>query len=155
MLTGEVVGPVVVEVSARSHRAQLEDGFGAIERPTSPSPIHSIFDEVPAGAFDDARGDRQTSCKHSLVFHQAAVVAKISRCGERRLSLRPAKSAEASKPANGARDVAARATGEQREKPLLDPVLGLSVATKMEGKAIEMFEGAQRSEERFGLVGAL
>ncbi len=31
----------------------------------------------------------------------------------------------------------------------------MSVATKMEGKAIEMFEGAQRSEERFGLVGAL
>ena len=36
----------------------------------------------------------------------------------------------------------------------LSPV-GVSVATKMEGKAIEMFEGAQRSEERFGLVGAL
>ncbi len=34
-------------------------------------------------------------------------------------------------------------------------LIRVSVATKMEGKAIEMFEGAQRSEERFGLVGAL
>src|SRR5680860_1768283 len=55
---GEVVVPVAVEVAVAVERAEFEDRFGAGQSPAGAGEVHPVFDEVPAGAFDDAGGDR-------------------------------------------------------------------------------------------------
>src|SRR6266571_6884082 len=54
----EVVGPVGVEVAAGDEGPDLEDGFGAVDGPPGAGDVHAVFDQVAAGAFDDAGGDR-------------------------------------------------------------------------------------------------
>ena len=54
---GEVVGPVGVEVVVAGQGAEFEDGFGALQAPAGAGDVHAVFDEVAAGAFDDAGGD--------------------------------------------------------------------------------------------------
>src|ERR1700734_384646 len=52
-----VVGPVVVEVAVGVEGAEFEDGFGGAEAPAGAGDVHAVFDQVAAGAFDDAGGD--------------------------------------------------------------------------------------------------
>ena len=53
----EVVVPVVVEVAVDADCSELEDGFGSVESPAGAGDVHAVFDEVAAGALDDAGGD--------------------------------------------------------------------------------------------------
>ena len=57
VLLGQVVAPVVVEVAVADHCAQGEDSFGAVQSPAGAGHVHTVFDEMPAGSFDDAGGD--------------------------------------------------------------------------------------------------
>src|ERR1700683_1258601 len=52
-----VVGPVVVEVAVGVEGAEFEDGFGGLGAPAGAGDGHAVFDQVAAGAFDDAGGD--------------------------------------------------------------------------------------------------
>src|SRR3984885_8457987 len=52
-----VVGPVVVEVAVGVEGAEFEDGFGGGDSPAGAGDVHAVFDQVAAGAFDDAGGD--------------------------------------------------------------------------------------------------
>lgn len=54
----EVVVPVVVEVAVADERAQFEDCFRAGQSPACARDVHSVLDEMSAGALDDAGGDR-------------------------------------------------------------------------------------------------
>lgn len=58
VLMREVVPPVLCEVAVADEPSHLEDGFGTIEAPAGAGDAHAVLDEVPAGALDDARGDR-------------------------------------------------------------------------------------------------
>src|ERR1700686_3017575 len=53
----EVVGPVGVEVAVGVQGAEFEDGFGGLDAPAGAGDGHAVFDQVAAGAFDDAGGD--------------------------------------------------------------------------------------------------
>src|SRR6266581_3427421 len=50
--------PVRIEVSASSQRTETENRFSPGQAPTRSRTIHSIFDQIPTCAFDDASGDR-------------------------------------------------------------------------------------------------
>src|SRR5690349_12219778 len=51
-------GPVLVPVVVGEDDAEVEDGFGAVGAPAGAGDVHAVFDQVAAGAFDDAGGDR-------------------------------------------------------------------------------------------------
>src|SRR5215472_13798150 len=53
----EAVGPVVAEVAVGVQGAEFEDGFGGVGVPAGAGDVHAVFDEVAAGAFDDAGSD--------------------------------------------------------------------------------------------------
>ena len=53
-VVGPVFGPVTVAVQGSS----FDDGFGAAQSPAGAGEVRSVLDEVAAGAFDDACGDR-------------------------------------------------------------------------------------------------
>jgi hypothetical protein len=55
---GEVKVPVGVEVAVADERAEFRDGFGCVESPARACDVRAVFDEVSAGAFDDAGRDR-------------------------------------------------------------------------------------------------
>ncbi len=55
---GEVVDPVGVEIAVVDEGAELEDRFGALESPAVAGDVHTVFDDVSAGALDDAGRDR-------------------------------------------------------------------------------------------------
>src|ERR1700734_1623205 len=52
-----VVGPVGVVVAVGVQGAEFEDGFGGGDSPAGAGDVHAVFDQVAAGAFDDAAGD--------------------------------------------------------------------------------------------------
>src|SRR5882757_6104827 len=53
----EVPGPVGVPVAVGPDGAELEDGFGGFGAPAGAGDVHAVFDQVAAGALDDAGGD--------------------------------------------------------------------------------------------------
>src|ERR1700674_5827745 len=55
---GDVPVPVGVEVAAGVDGAQPEHGLGSVQAPAGAGDAHPVLDEVAAGAFDDAGGDR-------------------------------------------------------------------------------------------------
>src|SRR5215469_18658205 len=57
VLAVEVPGPVGVPVAVGEQGADLEDGFGGVDSPAGAGDVHAVFDQVAAGAFDDAGGD--------------------------------------------------------------------------------------------------
>ncbi len=57
VFAAEVEAPVVVEVAVGDEGAEFEDGLGAVQAPSGACDVHSVLDDVPAGAFDDAGGD--------------------------------------------------------------------------------------------------
>src|ERR1700750_1369504 len=57
VLAAEVETPVVLEVAGGDEGAELEDGLGAFEAPSCARYVHSVLDDVPAGALDYPGGD--------------------------------------------------------------------------------------------------
>src|SRR6266568_4523121 len=53
----QVPVPVAGPVAVGADGAELEDGFGALGAPPRSGDVHAVFDQVAAGAFDDAGGD--------------------------------------------------------------------------------------------------
>ena len=61
MLAGELEAPVFLEVPVADHRAQGEDGFGAIQAPSGSGDVEPVADQVAACPFDDPGRDRPAS----------------------------------------------------------------------------------------------
>ena len=49
--------PVRIEIAVDVKRPEFEDGFAALQSPPGTGDLHTIFDEVTAGAFDHPRSD--------------------------------------------------------------------------------------------------
>src|SRR6185503_11451611 len=58
VFAGDVPGPVGVVVAVGGDGAEPEHGLGAGQAPAGAGDAHPVGDEVAAGAFDDAGGDR-------------------------------------------------------------------------------------------------
>jgi len=58
VLLGEVATPVLIEVAVADDGAHLEYSLGAVKAPAGAGDVHAVLDQVPAGALDDAGGDR-------------------------------------------------------------------------------------------------
>jgi hypothetical protein len=80
--------PVGVPVAARAEGAELQDGFGSLERPPGTGSIHSISDEVSARPFNDASCDGEASRERVAVMKQIAVLLQISGARIDRFALR-------------------------------------------------------------------
>jgi hypothetical protein len=52
VLAGEVEAPVVFEAAVADHRAQGEDGLGAVQAPLCPGDVEPVADQVAAGSLD-------------------------------------------------------------------------------------------------------
>jgi hypothetical protein len=74
---GEVVGPVLVEVSVGDDRAEFEDCFGAGQAPAGAGDVHAVFDEVAAGALDDAGRDRPAGRQRGRVVQVGRLVGQV------------------------------------------------------------------------------
>src|SRR5437763_1742916 len=48
----------IVPVAADPYAAQVQHGLRPGQRPVHARPLHTIFEQVPAGAFDHATGNR-------------------------------------------------------------------------------------------------
>src|SRR5258706_8504246 len=77
----DVIGPVGVEVTVGGDGAEFEDGLGAVESPTGAGDVHAVGDEVAAGAFDHAGGDRPAGGQGGGVVEVALLVQQVGGCG--------------------------------------------------------------------------
>jgi len=78
VLAAEVVAPVAVEVAAGDKGAELEDRLGAFQAPSRAGYVHSVFDDVAAGAFDDPGGDRPALGERGGVVQVAVLVVQVA-----------------------------------------------------------------------------
>ena len=53
----EVERPVLLEVAVAAQGSEFQDGFCAVESPACAGQVEPVFDQVSAGAFDDAGRD--------------------------------------------------------------------------------------------------
>jgi len=77
----EVVFPVGVEVAVAADGSELEDGLGAGEAPACAGDVEAVFDEVAAGAFDDAGGDRPAVGQGGGVVEVGGFLGQVGRAG--------------------------------------------------------------------------
>ena len=77
----QVEGPVGIEVAVGGEGAEFEYGFGSGEGPAGTGDVQAIFDQVAAGAFDDAGGDRSACPQGGGVVQVGLVGGQISGAG--------------------------------------------------------------------------
>src|SRR5215831_13833394 len=82
----EVVGPVLVEVAVGVQGAEFEDGFGGLDAPAGAGDAHPVFDQVAAGAFDDAGGDGPPGGQGGGVVQPGGVGLQVGRGPGRHLA---------------------------------------------------------------------
>ena len=73
-----VPGPVLVPVVVGEDDAEAEDGFGAVGAPAGAGDVHAVFDQVAAGAFDDAGGDRPAAGQEAGVVQVGGVLVQVA-----------------------------------------------------------------------------
>ena len=78
MLAAEVEAPVVVEVAGGDEGAELQDGLGAFEAPSCACYVHSVLDDVPAGALDDPGGDGPALRERGGVVQVVLLVLQVA-----------------------------------------------------------------------------
>src|ERR1700722_7836464 len=74
---GCVVGPVGVEVAAGVDGAELQDGLDAAGAPAGAGDAGPVADQVAAGAFDDAGGDRPAAGQRLGVVQVGLLVLQV------------------------------------------------------------------------------
>ena len=78
VLAAEVEAPVVLEVAAGDEGAELQDGLGAFEAPSRARYVHSVLDDVPAGALDDPGGDGPALRQRGGVVQVVLLVLQVA-----------------------------------------------------------------------------
>src|SRR5690349_19140791 len=81
VLAGDVPVPVVAEVAVGGDGAQPEDGLGSLQAPAGAGDAHPVLDEVAAGAFDDAGGDRPAVRQGGGVVQAGLLGVQVARGG--------------------------------------------------------------------------
>src|SRR5215813_14868276 len=78
VLAAEVEAPVVLEVAAGDDGAELEDRPGAFESPSRARYVHSVLDDVPAGALDDPGGNGPALLQRRRVVQAVLLVVQVA-----------------------------------------------------------------------------
>ena len=78
VLAAEVEAPVVLEVAGGDEGAELEDGLGAFEAPSCARYVHSVLDDVPAGALDYPGGDGPAFLQRGGVVQVSLLVLQVA-----------------------------------------------------------------------------
>ena len=78
VLAAEVEAPVVLEVAGGDEGAELEDGLGAFEAPSCARYVHSVLDDVPAGALDYPGGDGPAFLQRGGVVQVVLFVLQVA-----------------------------------------------------------------------------
>src|SRR2546423_1917054 len=73
----DVVGPVGVEVAVRGQGTEFEDGLGAVQAPAGAGDVEAVFDQVAAGALDDAGGDRPALGESGGIVQVGPLVGQV------------------------------------------------------------------------------
>ena len=76
-----VIAPVLVEFTVGDEGAELEDGLGSVESPSGPCDVHSVFDQVTAGALDYPAGDRPAFGEGSGVVQVLVLGGEVAGAG--------------------------------------------------------------------------
>ncbi len=69
--------PVAIKISGEINGSELYDGLGHLLGPAHARTFHAIFNEVLAGAFDRATGNRPTAGEVFLIAHSGAVAIEV------------------------------------------------------------------------------
>src|SRR5438094_4811475 len=56
---------------------EFEDGLGAVQAPAGAGDVHAVFDQVAAGTFDDAGGDRPARGQRARVVEVLLLVVQV------------------------------------------------------------------------------
>src|SRR4029453_13194407 len=78
---GEVEAPVGVEVTVGDQGTQLEDGLGAVQTPAGAGDVQPVADQVAAGAFDHAGGDRPAAFQGGVVAEELPLGGQVTDTG--------------------------------------------------------------------------
>src|SRR5271166_4350459 len=78
VLAAEVEAPVGVEVAGGDDGAQFQDGLGSFEPPSRACDVHSVLDDVPAGALDDPGGDGPALPERGGVVQVVLLVVQVA-----------------------------------------------------------------------------
>lgn len=127
MLAGEVEAPVFLEVPVADHRAQGQDGFGAVQAPSGPSNVEAVGDEMPACSLDDAGRDGPAVGEGLVVAQVLVPGVQVAHAGVHAGSPAAGQAGGAGLSGDLLRGPVAVA-GQYRECPGRDPVLGCGVA---------------------------
>ena len=76
VLAGEVEAPVFVEVAVADHRAQGEDGFGALHAPPCCGDVEPVADLLAADSLDDSGRDRPASRQGLVVRRNSCLLVR-------------------------------------------------------------------------------
>src|SRR6266540_4234491 len=81
VLAGEVEVPVAVEVAVGPHRAEFEDGLGAVQAPAGAADVQAVADQVPARSLDHPGGDRPAGGQRSGVVEELLLGRQVADAG--------------------------------------------------------------------------
>ncbi len=73
--------PVFIEVAAGMQDPKTQNSFGAFQAPTCAGDFHAVFDQMTAGAFNDARGNGISLIKITIVLEKGALGEQVVRAG--------------------------------------------------------------------------
>src|SRR6266487_1986974 len=141
LFLGEVVAPVFVEVAVGGDGAEFEDGFGAVQAPAGAGDVHAVFDEVAAGALDDAGGDGPAAAERGGVVEVGVFAGQVGGAGVGGGAAGAAEAGGGGLAADGGGYVGGVA-GQDGQRVAADPGFGGGVAAVMEGpgRAPQVFD---------------
>jgi hypothetical protein len=73
----EVVVPVGVVVTVGDQGPEGENCLGSVKAPAGSGDVHSVFDDVAAGSFDDAGGDRPSAGEGCAVVRVGLLAGQV------------------------------------------------------------------------------
>jgi hypothetical protein len=69
----DVEGPVAIEVTTQVDGSELDDCLGHLLSPAHSRTLHSILDDILAGALDGATGDGPSLGEAFVITHTSAI----------------------------------------------------------------------------------
>jgi hypothetical protein len=119
-------------IAVADHRAQGEDGFGAVEAPSGSGDAESVADDVPACSLDDAGGDGPARGQGLVVAQVLVLAGQVAHARIRAGPLGGGKSCGFRFGGDLGGDPGA-VSGQYRERLDRDPVLGGRISGGVQG----------------------
>ena len=132
VLAGEVEGLVFLEVAVADHRAQGEDGFGAVQSPPCSGDVEPVADQVAAGSLDYPGRDGPARGQGLVVAQELVLAGQVADAGVRAVPLAGGQ-AGGVRFGGDVRGYPGAVSGQDRERFDRDPVLGCGVPGGVQG----------------------